>query len=296
MEPHPEAAVLDGLDALLRALDLAGVDGGPYEAVPDSVRPIGHVYGGQLLAQAVMAAGRSTDGRAPSSLHALFLRAGTGRGPLGLAVDRTRDGRSMSTRQVTVSEEGSLLLIAMVSFHNGRMEPEVTVPPPISPPPGECPSLQHWARSLPADLIDHGRHWIQTPPPIEFRLPQAPSFLGGTLESATRSHWMRLPRTVADDRLLHCALLAYASDFFLMDMVFHMHPESSGPGRANGLSLDHAIWFHRPVHFDAWHLYSQEALAVSGSRGLARGTVHDSEGHLVATVMQEVLLLPADRP
>jgi acyl-CoA thioesterase-2 len=104
---------------------------------------------------------------------------------------------------------------------------------------------------------------------------------------------MRVPRDCGDDPLLHAALLAYASDFLLMDMVFHAHPAAGGLGRSNGLSLDHAIWFHRPVRFDRWHLHTQEAVAIAGDTGLARGTIHDESGYLAATVMQEILVLPA---
>jgi acyl-CoA thioesterase-2 len=101
---------------------------------------------------------------------------------------------------------------------------------------------------------------------------------------------MRVPRGVGADHALNAALLAYASDFFLMDMLFRLHPQELGPGRANGFSLDHAIWFHRPVRFDAWHLHTQEAVALVGDRGLARGTIHDTDGKCVASVVQEVLL------
>jgi acyl-CoA thioesterase-2 len=101
---------------------------------------------------------------------------------------------------------------------------------------------------------------------------------------------MRLPRSVGADHSLNAALLAYASDFFLMDMIFRLHPQEPGPGRANGFSLDHAMWFHRPVRFDEWHLHTQEAVALVGDRGLARGTIHDADGRCVASVAQEVLL------
>jgi acyl-CoA thioesterase-2 len=141
-------------------------------------------------------------------------------------------------------------------------------------------------------MAEYGRHWIEQPPPVEMRLPEAPSFLGGSLAGPTRSHWMRAPPDLGADPVLNAVLLAYASDFFLMDMVFHSHPGAGGPGRANGLSLDHAIWFHRPVQFDQWHLHTQETVAIVGERGLARGTIHDAEGRLTATVMQEVLVLP----
>ena len=107
---------------------------------------------------------------------------------------------------------------------------------------------------------------------------------------------MRLPRDVGDAVLLHAALLAYASDFFLMDMIFHAHPDADGPGRSNGWSLDHSIWFHRPASFDQWHVHTQETLAVVGERGLARGVIEDADGRLVASVVQEVVVRPATDP
>jgi acyl-CoA thioesterase II len=118
------------------------------------------------------------------------------------------------------------------------------------------------------------------------------SFLTGATSTSARSHWMRLPRDIGDAPILHAALLAYASDFFLMDMNFRAYPDELGPGRANGLSLDHAIWFHRPVRFDQWHLHTQESVAVIGDRGLSRGAIHDTEGRLVASVAQEVVIRP----
>ena len=105
-----------------------------------------------------------------------------------------------------------------------------------------------------------------------------------------RSHWMRLPRAVGREHGLNAALLAYGSDFFLMDMVFRLRPQELATGLANGFSLDHALWFHRPVRFDAWHLHTQEAVALVGDRGFARGAIHDTDGRCVASVAQEGLL------
>jgi acyl-CoA thioesterase-2 len=101
---------------------------------------------------------------------------------------------------------------------------------------------------------------------------------------------MRAPRSIEGDNALNAALLTYASDFFLMDMVFRAHPDQDGNGRFTAFSVDHAIWFHRPTRFDRWHLHTQEALVIAGDRGLARGAIHDADGHLVATVIQEVLV------
>jgi acyl-CoA thioesterase II len=283
----------DGLDALLGALELEELDADRFRVAPNTIRIFERVYGGQLLAQALVAAGRTVTGKAPQSMHAAFVRAGTPGRSLELDVHRVRDGRSMSTRQVTVNEDGKALLTAIVSFHNGSTDPDVAAAAPPAAPPGDVPLLQEWAGQLPADQAGYGRHWIEHPPPVEMRIPDAPSFLGGSLAGTTRSHWMRVPRHIGDDQLVHTALLAYASDFLLMDMVFHAHPATGGLGRSNGLSLDHAIWFHRPVRFDRWHLHTQQALAVVGDRGLARGAIHDDDGRLVATVMQEILVYPA---
>ncbi|ONH25634.1 acyl-CoA thioesterase II [Pseudofrankia asymbiotica] len=290
--------MLDGLDALVGALEPRELAEDRFRVPPDAVRTPGRVLGGQLLAQALVAAGRSVSGKAPHSLHAAFVRAGTPGRPLELAVERVRDGRSMSTRQVSVLEDGKPLLVAIVSFHGGAAEPGPGVAPPAAAvaPPEDLPSLQQWADQLPADLRKYGRHWIEQPPPIELRLGEPPAFLGGPRTGLTRSHWMRLPGPVGDDPLLHTALLAYASDFLLMDMAFRAHPADAGPGRSNGLSLDHGIWFHRPARFDRWHLHTQDVLAVVGNRGLVRGTIHDADGQLVATAMQEVLVLPVSAP
>jgi acyl-CoA thioesterase II len=293
MSPPLDVALDVALDALLRALELERLAEDRFRVQPDALRPLERVYGGQLLAQALVAAGSTVSGKGPRSLHAAFVRAGTPGRSLELTVDRVRDGRTMSTRQVTVAESDKPLLTATVSFsfHDGSTEPAVAAPAPPAPPPDDVPLLQHWAAQLPAELRHYGRHWIEQPPPVEIRIAEPPSFLGRPSASPTRSHWMRVPRDVDGDPLLHAALLAYASDFLLMDMVFRAHPGDGGPGLSNGLSLDHAMWFHRPVRFDRWHLYTQEALAVVVDRGLARGAIHDADGRLAATAVQEVLVL-----
>lgn len=103
---------------------------------------------------------------------------------------------------------------------------------------------------------------------------------------------MRLPRPVGEDPTLHAALLTYASDYFLLDMAFRSGPEPYDGASVVGYSLDHSLWLHRPVRFDQWHLHTQELVALTGHRGLVRGSIHDADGHLVATVAQEVLVRP----
>jgi len=287
-----ESAILEALEGLLSALQLEPLADGRFRAPCEPAR-FDRVFGGQILAQALVAAAATVTGKEPHSVHAAFVEAGMPGEDVELVVDRVRDGRSMSTRQVTVVQQERPLLAAIVSFHKNPPEPEVAAPIPGGPRPEQLPLLQHWAHAMPDEQREHGRAWIERPPPVEIRVGEPPTFLGGPSGNGTRGHWMRLPRDVGDDPLLHAALLTYASDYLLLDMAFRSHPEVSGPGAFTGLSLDHALWSHRPTRFDQWHLHTQETVAIVGHRGLVKGAIHDVDGHLVATVMQEVLVRPS---
>ena len=284
-------AILVALEGLLRALELDPLGGDRFRVVSEPGR-FDRIFGGQTVAQALLAASATVTDKAPQSLHAYFVEAGTTDQPLDLEVERVRDGRSMSTRRVTVRQGERPLLTVIASFHANPTSPELVEPPPAVPLPDQLPTLQDWVLDAPAELLPHARTWIDHPPPVEMRIGEAPTFLGGAPADGTRSHWMRVPRDVGDDPLLHAALLAYASDYLLLDMAFRSYPEHVAP-RFTGFSLDHTLWFHRPVRFDRWHLHSQQTLAVVGHRALVQGAIHDADGHLVASVMQEVLVRPA---
>jgi len=290
--PPPLAErILASLDGLLRALELSPVGADRFVAPPEPDR-FTRVFGGQTLAQALLAAGATVDGRPPHSLHAYFVQAGIADHAVEVAVERVRDGRSMATRRATVTQGERTLLVGMASFHDNPEAPVLPDPPLEAPAPDEVPRLQDWLRDLPPALAGHGRAWVDHPPPLDLRIGEAPTFLGGTPAGGTRAHWMRLPRDVGADPLLHAVLLAYASDYLLLDMAFRSYPGEVPPAGFAAVSVDHAIWFHRPVRFDQWHLHTQETVALAGHRGLIRGAVHDDHGRRVATVMQEVLVRP----
>lgn len=289
-----EQAILVALEGLLRALELESLGDDRFRVVSEPGR-FSRVFGGQVVAQALLAASATVTGKAPQSLHAYFVEAGAPEQPLEVAVDRVRDGRSISMRRVTVMQGERPLLIVMASFHTNPTSPELADPPPAVPGPDQLPMLQYWVHDAPPELRPRARTWVEQPPPLDVRIGEAPTFLGGPPADGTRSHWMRLPRAVGEDPLLHAALLAYASDYLLLDMAFRSYPEDLAPTAFNGFSLDHALWFHRPVRFDRWHLHTQETMAISGHRALIRGEIHDAVGHLVASVMQEVLVRPAVR-
>ena len=288
-----DRAILRSLDGILVALDLDEISQDRFrvEVEPDR---FDRIFGGQTVAQALAAAATTVDGKEPHSLHAYFVQAGIPGKPVELSVDRIRDGRSMATRHVVVNQGDRTLLTAYVSFHDNPAGTEQADPPPEVAHPDQIPRLQDWARQVAPEHWERSRSWIEQPPPIEMRMNEPPSFLGLPTSDGARSHWMRLPRPVGDDPLLHTALLAYASDYLLLDMVFRSSPTMRGDGGYAAFSLDHALWFHRPVRFDRWHLHTQRTRALTGQRGLVEGTIHDEHGNLVATAVQEVLARPLE--
>lgn len=291
VSPTLDERILASLDGLLHALELspAGEDRFTAPAEPDRFT---RVFGGQTLAQALLAAGSTVDGKAAHSLHAYFVQAGESERDVDMTVERVRDGRSMATRRVTVAQSDRTLLVAMASFHDNAAEPELQVGRPDAPPPHDVRLLQEWFDDLPPALAHQRTAWVDRPPPLDLRIDEAPTFVSGATAEGARAHWMRLPRDVGSDPLLHSVLLAYATDYLLLDMAFRAYPVDARRDQFLALSVDHALWFHRPVRFDRWHLYTQETLALTGHRSLVRGSVHDEDGRLVATVMQEELVRP----
>jgi acyl-CoA thioesterase-2 len=286
-----ERAVLDALDTLERALQLEPLGGNRFRATNERDR-FGRIFGGQLIGQAMYAASATVENHTPQSLHAYFVQTGDSRRPVDIAVDRVRDGRSMATRQVRITQGERTLLTALASFHSNPDEPELSHPMPSVPSPEDVPLLQHWVHGVAPDMRSNAQAWIDSPPAVEMRIAEPTTFLGGKQVGGTRSHWMRLPRDIGDNAALHSAMLAYASDYLLLDMAIRNHPHPADYTSVAAVSVDHAIWLHRPVRFDQWHLYTQETEAIAGHRALVRGTIRDAAGHVVASTAQEVLIRP----
>jgi acyl-CoA thioesterase-2 len=282
-------SILRALDALLGAFGLEPLDDDRFRATNELGR-FGRVFGGQTVAQALLAASATVDGKDPHSIHAYFVETGDLAEPLDLHVERVRDGRSVATRRVTVGQCGRTLLTAMVSFETNRAVPTFPRADPVTSSPEDLPLLQEWFRELPDGREAQAGNWIEQPPPFEMRIGEAPSFASGLPGDGPRTHWLRLPRLIGPDPLLHAATLAYGSDYLLLDMTLRAHPERGSSAFLSGFSVDHSLWLHAPVDLHEWHRYTQEAVAISGDRGLVRGAIHHADGHLVATVMQEVIV------
>jgi acyl-CoA thioesterase-2 len=233
------------------------------------------VFGGQVAGQALVAAGRTVpEERAVHSLHAYFIRPGDPEVPIVYTVDRTRDGRSFSTRRVTAIQHGQAIFTLSASFHRHEAGLEHQVPMPEAPDPESLPERSRGLR--PVEIRYAGRPpWART---------------DGQAGEPRSMVWMRARDTLPDDPLVHVCAVAYASDMSLLDSVLLAHGLSWDAEGLTAASLDHAMWFHGPFRADEWLLYAQESPAASGARGLAQGRIFRRDGRLIASVVQEGLI------
>jgi len=281
------------LDALLDVLDLEQIELDIFRGrSPDDRRQ--RVFGGQVAGQALVAAGRTVPPDRPvHSLHAYFIRPGDPAVPLVYTVDRTRDGRSFTTRRVSAIQHGRTIFTLSASFHHAEPGPEHSDPMPEVPAPDR---LERNSDRL-AQILgeDHPRLFgspfdLRSVGPLSVEAERDPS-----LRTTRNLVWLRVEGELPNDPLLHVCLMTYASDMTLLDSVLLGHGLSWVDGRTTGASLDHAMWFHRTFRADRWLLYAQESPVAYGARGLARGQVFTAEGQLVVSVMQEGLIRTAPR-
>ena len=279
------------LDGLLELLDLEQIELDIFRGrSPDEQRQ--RVFGGQVAGQALVAAGRTVPPDRPvHSLHAYFIRPGDTTVPLVYTVDRTRDGRSFTTRRVAAIQHGQTIFTLSASFHHAEPGPEHADPMPDVPPPEQVePNSERWGRILGQD----SPRAFEGPFDLRSVGPLSAEALGNPSLRTTRNVvWLRVNGDLPDDPLLHVCLMTYASDMTLLDTVLLGHGLSWADGRTSGASLDHAMWFHRSFRADRWLLYAQESPVAYGARGLARGQVFTHDGKLVVSVMQEGLIRSA---
>jgi acyl-CoA thioesterase-2 len=280
------------LDDLIDLLDLERIEADIFRGrSPDERRQ--RVFGGQVAGQALVAAGRTVpDDRPVHSLHAYFIRPGDPAVPLVYIVDRTRDGRSFTTRRVSCIQHGKTIFTLSASFHHPEPGVEHHAPMPLVPPPDSITPTADRMEKLFGPLEGRYGRMLRNNP-VELRFP-GPLTVEAERDPSLRTTksmvWLRVNGELPDDPLLHVCLMTYASDMTLLDSVLLAHGLSWVNGLTTGASLDHAMWFHRPFRADQWLLYAQESPVASGARGLARGEVFTAGGDLVVSVVQEGLI------
>ena len=268
------------IDALIDLLDVEVIDVDLYRGrSPDTAHQ--RVFGGQVAAQALVAAGRTVVSDRPvHSLHAYFLRPGDPSTPIVYRVDSSRDGRSFTTRRVVATQRGEQIFVMSASFQVVEVGLDHQVPMPSVPNPESLPTVreriqaaggrwrERWSEFESIDL----RHVDDDDDPFGSRV------------------WFRAVAPLPNDPLLHVCVLAYASDLTLL--LAALGPHDVPPEQLQLASLDHALWFHRPFRADEWLLYDQVTPSASGARGFATGRIFSIDGRLVASAVQEGLIRP----
>ncbi|MFT4123243.1 MAG: acyl-CoA thioesterase II [Microbacteriaceae bacterium] len=278
------------VEALLAVLGLSDTGARTSEDIftgPSQGMPQGRVFGGQVLAQSMLAAARTVDepGRSIHSLHGYFLRPGDDRRPITFGVDRIHDGRSFSTRRTQAYQGGVPILSMIASFQDENPGLEHQAPMPEGLPEPE--TLPTTAQAI--GRLDHpvARSWA-TERPFDVRHVDTPIYLSADGERhPQQAVWFRAADRLPDDPDLHRAALAYASDYVILEPILRAH---GVPWVTEGLrvaSLDHAMWWHRFARADEWMLYTQDSPNARGGRGLAFGRIFSRAGALVASVAQE---------
>ena len=286
------------MEGLLNALDLTDTGARTSEDIftgPSQWMPLGRVFGGQVLAQSLVAAMRTVpDDRHVHSMHGYFLRPGDVSQPITFSVDRIHDGRSFSTRRTQAYQNGSPILSMIASFQDDDEGLEHHIDMPAGLPEPE--SLPTAAESL--AQVDHtiARYWASERP---FDMRHVPSPIYLQVKGEHTSHqavWMKTLGALPDDPDLHRAALAYASDYSIMEPVMRRHGIAWATPGLKVASLDHAMWFHRFGRVDEWMLYVQDSPTAQGGRGLSTGSIYNRAGLLLATVAQEGMVrVPANK-
>ncbi len=249
------------------------------------------VFGGQVLGQALMAAMRTVDEPRPvHSLHGYFLLGGDPAHPIVYDVERTRDGGSFTTRRVKAIQHGRIIFTMSASFHKDEEGYVHQAKMPDVPAPEGLPGVADLMGQMLDKLPENMRRYWARQHPVDLRPVDISRYLSREPGPAVQHIWLRANGTLGDDLKIHAGILAYASDFTLLDTALVPHGKLLFDADVQLASLDHAMWFHRPFRADEWLLYTQDSPNGSGARGFCRGSVFARDGRLIASVAQEGLI------
>lgn len=288
--PADDAPPNTALNALLATLDLEQLEDNLFRGARGN-EGWQRVYGGQVLGQALVAVARTVDpGRSIHSLHGYFLLAGDPAYPIIYDVERIRDGSSFTTRRVKAIQHNRAIFVMSASFHKQETAFDHQVAMPNVPMPEALPNpkelLNKYLDALPASM----RAYWERERPIDMRVVDVARYMNREKKEPVQHIWLRANGVLPDDPVLHQAVLAYASDFTLLDTALIAHGKLLFDTDIQLASLDHALWFHRSFRADEWMLYAQDSPSAYGARGFCRGNVYRRDGVLVASVAQEGLM------
>jgi acyl-CoA thioesterase-2 len=278
------------LAALLELLQLERLEVNLFRGVSHDIGSP-QVFGGQVLGQALRAAYATVEaGRLAHSLHAYFLQRGDFNAPIVYFVDRSRDGRSFTNRRVTAIQHGEQIFHMAASFQAPQPGVEHQLTMPDVPAPESLASSAALPPETLARLPERMRRYYGQARPFEFRPTEPVDLLEPRRGPPSQRIWIRAVDALPDDDELHRCLFAYVSDFHLLNAATRPHALPFLSGSLIRASIDHAMWFHRPMRVDEWLLYDIDSPSASGARGFARGSVYTRDGRLVGSTAQEGLL------
>jgi acyl-CoA thioesterase-2 len=275
---------------LLRLLDLEPIELDVFRGANRDLGT-GRIFGGQVLAQALVAARRTVDEDRPAhSLHGYFMLAGDLEVPVLYLVDRMRDGKSFTTRRVTAVQRGQVIFSMSASFHRAEEGPSHQVPMPDVPPPEELADELDLLRARARELPPRLRTVLTQDRPLDVRPVDGLHPFEARTREPRRFVWLRAIGSMGDELIDHQAVLAYASDYGLLGAALQPHGLIFRDPGVMLASLDHAIWFHRPGRVDDWLLHVIDSPASGGARAFSRGAFYTRDGTLIASTAQEGLL------
>jgi acyl-CoA thioesterase II len=277
---------------LLELLDIEQLEVDLFRGIGSGGETTTRIFGGHVIAQALMAAYRTVPDRMCHSLHAYFIRPGDPSIPVIYQVDRARDGGSFTTRRVVAIQHGKQIFNLSASFHveEEGWDYQHAMPDVKGP--------EHWL-----DRPDLREPYIQKIPekhrddflrerPIEIREVDPRDLFEPEKTSDKNYLWFRMEAAKGQSPIMQQCLLAYASDMNLLGSSLRPHGLTWFQGKVMTASLDHAMWFHAPIDFSDWHLYELDAPFTGGARGFNRGLIYNQNGQLAATTAQEGLMRP----
>ena len=277
---------------LLQLLDIERLEVDLFRGIGSGGETSQRIYGGQVIAQALAAAYGTVPDRLCHSLHAYFIRPGDPSIPVIYQVDRARDGGSFTTRRVVAIQHGKQILNMSCSFHVEEQGWDFQHTMPDVPGPEGLANREElrdrWADQIPEAM----RKDFLRPRPIEIREIEPRDLVDPAPQSDVNHLWFRMEAAADASPQMQHILLAYASDMNLLGSSLRPHGLTWFTGEVMTASLDHSMWFHGPLSFDDWHLYSMDAPFTGGARGFNRGKIFTRDGKLVASTAQEGLVRP----
>lgn len=280
---------------LLDLLDIEQLEVDLFRGVGSGGETTTRIFGGQVIAQSLMAAYRTVEDRLCHSLHAYFIRPGDPSIPVIYQVDRARDGGSFTTRRVVAVQHGKQIFNLLASFHKEEPGWDYQHSMPQVGEPEDWPERTELRSTVVDKLPETHRAEFLRERPIELREVAPRDFFNAEKMSDRNHLWFRMQAAEGQSPQMQHCLLAYASDMNLLGSSLRPHGLTWFEGNVMTASLDHAMWFHAPIQFSDWHLYDLDAPWTGGARGFNRGSIFNKNGELVASVAQEGLMRPLKR-